>query len=237
MAVPSLVFGCGNNNGGNFDGDMSGIVGLGGGKTSLVSQLGALSDGKFSYCLIPFTSQTVHTSKLNFGTNAIVSGNGVVSTPLVSKQPNTFYFLSLQSIVVGNKTIPYEGGSTEGNVIIDSGTTLTNLPRAFNAKVLAAIASTIDQKPVKDPEGLLDLCYSNNRFKVPDVTVIFKGAAVKLEALNVFVQVQENLVCCTFRGAETEPAIYGSLHQMNFLIGYDTKSRTVSFQSTDCTKH
>ncbi|KAL4301899.1 hypothetical protein GQ457_10G014690 [Hibiscus cannabinus] len=90
VAVPNMVIGCGHNNDGTFNEKTSGIIGLGGGKVSLISQLGASIAGKFSYCLLPI-SETGISSKMNFGSNAVVSGPGVVSTPLVRKSPDTFY--------------------------------------------------------------------------------------------------------------------------------------------------
>lgn len=50
-----IVFGCGHSNYGNMNENDMGIIGLGGGPLSLVSQLGAHYGGrKFSQCLVPF---------------------------------------------------------------------------------------------------------------------------------------------------------------------------------------
>lgn len=60
------------------------------------------------------------SSKINFGSSVDVSGSGVVLTPLVSKDPETYYFLTLKIINVGNESIPFLGsifGTTEGNII------------------------------------------------------------------------------------------------------------------------
>ncbi|MCI48044.1 aspartic proteinase CDR1-like, partial [Trifolium medium] len=81
VSFPKIVVGCGTNNTISlFQGASasSGIVGLGGGPLSLITQLGSSIDRKFSYCLLPYESNT--TSKLNFGDVAVVSGDGVVST-------------------------------------------------------------------------------------------------------------------------------------------------------------
>ncbi|GMI63556.1 CONSTITUTIVE DISEASE RESISTANCE 1 [Hibiscus trionum] len=55
VIIPNVVIGCGHNNDGTFDENTSGIVGLGGGDVSLISQLGTTIAGKFSYCLLPLT--------------------------------------------------------------------------------------------------------------------------------------------------------------------------------------
>nr|POE89524.1 aspartic proteinase cdr1 [Quercus suber] len=81
VPLPKTIIGCGHNNGGTFNANGSGIVGLGSGAVSLVSQLDSSIDGKFSYCLIPLTSQGDTTSKLNFGSNAVVSGTTLTILP------------------------------------------------------------------------------------------------------------------------------------------------------------
>ncbi|KDP39593.1 hypothetical protein JCGZ_02613 [Jatropha curcas] len=240
VALPRSIFGCGHDNAGTFNKKDSGIIGLGGGSVSLISQLGSQIDGKFSYCLVPISSTTGTSSKINFGQNGVVSGQGVVSTPLVSKNPDTFYFLTLEAISVGNKRIEFEGssfGTTEGNIIIDSGTTLTLVPPDFFSELSSAIDDVVKGTRVDDPNGILSLCYSSiSEVSLPTLTVHFSGADVKLNPLNTFVQVSDGVVCLAFGSIESG-AIYGNLSQMNFLIGYDLEEKTVSFKPTDCTQH
>ena len=95
MSFPETIIGRGHDNVGNFDDKGSSIVGIGGGAVSLVSQLSSSIGGKFSYCLVPLTSRDKNSSKLNFGSDAVVSGPGTMSTPLVPKILDTFHFLTL----------------------------------------------------------------------------------------------------------------------------------------------
>ena len=92
--MPLPIIWCGHDNVGNFDDKGSDIVGIGGRAVSLVSQLSSSIGGKFSYCLVPLTSRDKNSSKLNFGSDAVVSGPGTVSTPLVPKILDT-YLLTL----------------------------------------------------------------------------------------------------------------------------------------------
>ncbi|KAF8089160.1 hypothetical protein N665_0516s0018 [Sinapis alba] len=239
VQLKNIVIGCGHNNAGTFSKKGSGIVGLGGGSVSLISQLGDSIDGKFSYCLVPLSSNDT-TSKINFGTNAVVSGNGSVSTPLITKSQATFYYLTLESVSVGSKNIKYplasDSETGEGNIIIDSGTTLTIFTTEFYAELEDAVASSIDAERVNDPQNVLSLCYSATaKPKFPVITMHFDGADVKLDSSNAFIQISEDLVCFAFRG-DDQLAIYGNLSQMNFLVGYDTVSETVSFKHADCAK-
>ncbi|GAV78152.1 Asp domain-containing protein, partial [Cephalotus follicularis] len=238
VAVPKTVFGCGHDNGGAFNEKTTGIIGLGGGQVSLISQLSMSINGKFSYCLVPLTSTSSNdSSTINFGANAVVSGHGAVSTPYVSKDTATFYYLTLKAISVGTKRIENGDSSAlpaEGNIIIDSGTTLTLLPSDFYSKVESAVSDAIDASPIDDPSGQLSLCYeATSNLKVPIITMHFSGADVTLKPVNTFVLVSEGVVCFTFI-ANDQIAIYGNLSQMNFLIGYDTVQNTVSFKPTDC---
>ncbi|GLT76957.1 hypothetical protein SLA2020_485890 [Shorea laevis] len=240
IAFPKTIIGCGRNNRGTFNKEESGIIGLGGGVVSLVSQLGPSIDGKFSYCLVPTSAVPYYSSKIYFGANAIVSGYGVVTTPLVKKNPDTFYFLTLQAISVDDVIIEFKGstfGTTEGNIIIDSGTTATMLPKHFYLKLESAIASKIQAKRVHDPNKVYGLCYKfNSNFKVPTIVVRFAFASVKLDPLNTFIMISKHVGCLAFLPTDGG-AIYGNSNQMNFLIGYDTVKRTVSFKPTDCTMH
>ncbi|KAK9911431.1 hypothetical protein M0R45_035340 [Rubus argutus] len=243
VSFPKTLIGCGHDNAGTFDKKGSGIVGLGGGDESLISQLGTSIDGKFSYCLIPFASNGDQTSKLSFGDNAVVSGSGVLSTPIVVDQSQkTFFFLTLEAISVDDTKIPFSSSSSEtgeGNIIIDSGTTLTILDQSFYSELEDAVDKVVGRERVSDPQVPISLCYkvseSEKEFKTPSITVHFSGADVKLEPKNTFVRMSEETLCFAF-APSASLSIYGNLAQSGFLVGYDLKRKTVSFKPTDCTK-
>ncbi|XAR57631.1 Nepenthesin [Bertholletia excelsa] len=244
VLLPKLVFGCGQQNQGTFNESSSGIVGLGGGSLSLVSQLKDSINGKFSYCLVnPLSSGRDLTSDIFFGDRAVVSGPGVVSTPIIKNSPDTFYYLTLESISVGNKTFPTskkspsssEKAAEEGNIIIDSGTTLTLLPGDLYQDLESELRQAIKANPKPDPSGLLSLCYDGNaNFTVPPIRVQFTGAELELGAESTFVS-QGDLVCLAMVPSR-DLAIFGNLSQMNFLIGYDLENNKLSFKPTDCSK-
>ncbi|CAI9769636.1 unnamed protein product [Fraxinus pennsylvanica] len=245
ISIPNVAIGCGRKNGGTFSAGDSGIAGFGSGKVSLISQLGSSGQGKFSYCLVSFLSETSNSSRLHFGNDAVVFGRGVVSTPIVLKPKQTLYYLTLEGIGVGNERFDFYDPSTppnapnasrEGNIIIDSGTTLTFLPSNLYNNLEKAMVSSIKLRRIKDPQGVLNLCYySPKDIQVPIITVHFKGADVKLNTINTFVRTSENALCFAFAPAKDIP-IYGNLAQVNFLIGYDLNKKTVSFKATDCSK-
>ncbi|CAN1245119.1 Aspartic proteinase CDR1 [Linum grandiflorum] len=240
VALPKTVIGCGHDNAGTFSPKGSGIVGLGGGPASLVTQLGSSIGGKFSYCLVPYTAAKL-TSTMHFGKNAVVSGNNVVSTPLISSPlMSTFYFLQLEAVSVGSTKIPFQGSSigSSGNIIIDSGTTLTLVPTDFLSQLSGAVESQVTGgTKTSDPQGLLSLCYVvNSGLKVPPITAHFQGADVVLESYNTFIDMSDTVTCLAFYGND-ELSIYGNIAQQNFLIGYDLQKQSLSFKPTDCTKN
>ena len=73
-----IAFGCAHND--SFYFDAMGIIGLGPGPSSFVSQIGSK---RFSYCLLPYGTNPSITSKISFGNGSEVVGDGVVSTPLI----------------------------------------------------------------------------------------------------------------------------------------------------------
>ncbi|KAJ8774238.1 hypothetical protein K2173_009669 [Erythroxylum novogranatense] len=241
ISFPKTIIGCGHDNSGTFDAKGSGIIGLGGGQLSLIRQLDSSISGKFSYCLVPLTSQSKnYSSKLNFGNNAVVSGNGVVSTPLSTGTPNTFYYLTLEAISVGDKKIPYRSsssGSSDGNIIIDSGTTLTLIPQDFFSALSSEVDKVAGGKQTQDPNGVFQLCYtSDSQLNIPILTAHFKGADVKLNQGTIFIEAAEGVDCFAFIPTDISVgSIFGNLAQSNLLVGYDLQAMTLSFKPTDCT--
>ncbi|KAF5749269.1 aspartic proteinase CDR1-like [Tripterygium wilfordii] len=241
VSFPGFTFGCGHDNAGSFNEKGTGIVGLGASSVSLISQLDTSISGKFSYCLVPF-SERKSSSKLRFGSEAVVSGAKSVSTPLSRNifHP-VFYYLTLEAITIGDKRLKVNGSSSStgddpGNIIIDSGTTLTLLPSNVYAKMESQVAKSIEAKPVKDPSGILSLCYNSTaQFKAPSMTMHFSNADLKLNDYNTFVEVAEGVVCLAF-GANDDLAIYGNIAQAGFLVGYDLGKKTLTFLPTDCSK-
>lgn len=108
QAFSNIAFGCGSDNMGTFIG-VDGLVGLGKGQLSLVSQLGASVGGLFSYCLVSYASAPTKTSPLLLGS----AGNGVlVYTPLISNDFNpTFYYVTLNGITVNGQPVAYPAGT------------------------------------------------------------------------------------------------------------------------------
>ncbi|XP_060182547.1 aspartic proteinase CDR1-like isoform X2 [Lycium barbarum] len=219
---------------------------IGGGRVSIVNQMNQEIKGKFSYCLIPLLDSSPTnsnaTSHIYFGDSADVYGLDVVSTPLIQKQQNSFYYLNLEGISVRNKTLEFKSSIVnacdEGNIIIDSGTMLTYLPNDFYSVLEKTLVVSINATRKDDPFGIFNVCYQseNGTIDAPKIAVHFTNADVELSAMNTFIEVEEGLICFTMVPDE-ETAILGNLAQMNFVIGYDLVASKVHFLPTDCTKY
>ncbi|KAK6136786.1 hypothetical protein DH2020_029456 [Rehmannia glutinosa] len=187
----------------------------------------------------PVSFPKVVFGKISFGTNAIVTGPSVVSTPLVKKYPDTYYYLTIEGISVGTNQVEYQNSKesvAEGNIIIDSGTTLTYLPSDFYDGLEAALVKAVKGKRVPYSKDSLKLCYElNSDFSAPPVIAHFKGADVELTQENTFLEVEQGIVCLTFVSSG-DLGIFGNLHQMNYEIGYDIVGRSVNFLRKDCSK-
>jgi hypothetical protein len=252
ISFSKIVIGCGHQNtltNVTTAGSNSGIIGFGSGPYSLISQLGSSIGGKFSYCLVPLFSKANISGKLNFGDAAKVSGHGVVSTRLVQPSTNPSYNAYLDAFSVGDHIIKVNQSSTiyvkQGNAIIDSGTTITYLSDDVYSKLESAMASMVKLKRVNDPTKQLNLCYKtpSKKYEIPIITAHFRGADVKLNALNTFIPINHKVVCFAFSSFATLGAfgnspliIYGNVAQQNFLVSFDIQKNIVSFKPTDCAK-
>ncbi|KMT07294.1 hypothetical protein BVRB_6g149230 [Beta vulgaris subsp. vulgaris] len=237
--LQSSIFGCGLSQQGPQNVLLNGIVGLGTGSESLISQLGSNINYKFSYCLAPLSSGV--TSKLTFG--ADVTGPGVVSSPFEVGVSPIYYTLSLAAISVGDQdnSVQVPVGL---DMIIDSGTTYTLLPSSIYESVKSALQNAIALNPVASPIETLDLCYdttqssgSGAQFNPPDVVFHFKGADVVLKPINTFRDIGNDVSCLAMIATSSTLYIFGNIAQINFEIGYDLQAKMVSFAPTDCASH
>ena len=152
----------------------------------------------------------------------------------------TFYVLNIEAVSVGSSKFDFSSSSTfgtNGNIIIDSGTTLTFLPSDTYTSFSKAISEAMDLKPTTSPIQGVDYCYESTTddYKVPPVTVHFEGADVSLKRENLFIRVDNNVVCLAFMDSnDSGLQIYGNIAQTNFLVGYDIKKSTVSFKPANC---
>ncbi|XP_019418814.1 PREDICTED: aspartic proteinase CDR1-like [Lupinus angustifolius] len=247
IQLNNIIFGCGNNNRGNFNDHEMGIIGLGRGPTSLISQIGSSVGGKkFSQCLVPFHTDISISSKMSFGQGSEVLGDGVVSTPLVKGEIGsaygTVYFVTLQGISVEDTRFQISNNSetlSKGNMLIDSGTPSTILQQESYDQVFNEVRKRVPMNSITDDPDLgPQLCYkTSTNLKGPMITMHFEGADIQLTPTQTFIPPKDGVFCFAFTNTSNgDPGTLGNFAQANFLIGYDLENDVVSFKPTDCTK-
>nr|CAB3454509.1 unnamed protein product [Digitaria exilis] len=243
---PGIAFGCSNASSGHYFNGSSGLVGLGRGSLSLVSQLGA---DKFSYCLTP-SQDTNSTSTLLLGPSASLNDTGVGSTPFITSPDmaltNTFYYLNLTGISLGTTalSIPADAFSLTANgtggLFIDSGTTVTSLVDAAYQQVRAAVLSlvTLPTTDGSDATGL-DLCFALPSLTwappaLPSMMLHFDGADMVIPA-DSYMILESGLWCLAMlNNTDGEASVLGNYQQQNMHILYDISQETLSFAPANC---
>ncbi|XP_019417869.1 PREDICTED: aspartic proteinase nepenthesin-1 [Lupinus angustifolius] len=237
--VHEIGFGCGEDNEGDGFQQASGLVGLGRGPLSLVSQL---KEPKFSYCLTNMDDSK--TSVLLLGSLPRVKGKEI-TIPLVKNPLHpSFYYLSLLGITVGDTQLSIEkstfevGNDGSGGLIIDSGTTITYLEEgAFSELKKEFTYQTNLPIDNSGAEGL-DLCFTlptdATQVEIPKLVFHFKGGDLVLPAENYIIADSNLGVACLAMGASSGMSIFGNVQQQNILVNHDLEKETISFVSTKC---
>lgn len=246
VSVPKVGFGCGQDNEGTGFSQGAGLIGLGRGPLSLVSQLGV---PEFSYCLTSIDESK--TSKLLIGPQATSSSTSsssgsIITIPLI-KNPSqpSFYYLPLQGISVGDTLLPIKKSTFSlhsdgsGGLIIDSGTTITYLEEsAFNLVKKEFISQT---KLSVDKSGTagLDLCFTlpsgATQVEVPKLVFHFEGGAdLDLPGENYMIADSSVGLMCLAMGGSSGMSIFGNVQQQNMMVVHDLEKETLSFIPTQC---
>ncbi|XP_054816910.1 aspartic proteinase CDR1-like [Prosopis cineraria] len=233
IGFPTFIFGCSTETTGSFSTGASGIVGLGRGPASLVSQIRDSIEGKFGYCLVPVGQDAY--SQMRFGQSAVISGPDVVITPMIATTPINYYHISFEGITVEGVYIPYITGNL-GNAIIDSGTIVTRLPARLYSFVESQVALHLDRLYTRVQRRFYSLCYSHNNIETmggPKITIHLRGGNLVLSPENIYIQVDYGAVCFNFKSHPTDLVI-GTNVQANFIVSFDLQRREIGFLKINC---
>ncbi|GAV77594.1 Asp domain-containing protein, partial [Cephalotus follicularis] len=232
----NFEFGCGQNNGGNFNGS-AGLLGLGHNRISIISQTKQKYNKIFSMCL---PSSTNSTGFLTFGST---SSQNVAYTPF-SFDPRTFpyYGLEIEAISVGDKRLPiFPIVFLIAGTIIDSGTVITRLPPVAYVVLRDAFSVEMTQYPRAPALSILDTCYDfSNIISVttPTISFFFRGGVeVPIDSSGIFYAKNRSQVCLAFAGNANpiDVAIFGSVQQKTIKVVYNVRQRKIGFAPKGCT--
>ncbi|XP_038694722.1 aspartic proteinase nepenthesin-1-like [Tripterygium wilfordii] len=242
VSVPNVGFGCGDENEGDGFTQAAGLVGLGRGQLSLVSQL---KEPKFSYCLTSI--EETQTGSLLMGSLASLNSTKTVvkTTPLI-KNPSqpSFYYLSLEGITVGETKLSIDKSTFalqddgSGGLIIDSGTTITYLEESAFDLVKKEFKDQINLPLDRSGATGLDLCFilpkGADEVKVPKLIFHFDGADLDLPGENYMIGDSSSGELCLAMGSSNGMSIFGNIQQQNLLVHHDLEKQTLSFVPTQC---
>lgn len=239
--IADFVFGCGRSNKGLF-GEASGLIGLGKGNVSLISQTSTLFGGVFSYCL-PSTDSGESGSLILGGNSSVYRNKTPLSYTkmLQDSQLSSFYMLNLTGITVGNSSLK-SSSFGQNEILIDSGTVITRLPPSIYLGLKDEFTKQFSGYPSAPGFSILDTCFNLSGYKevnLPTVRMQFEGNAeleVDMNGVFYFVKADGSQVCLAFASLmyEDETAIIGNYQQKNLRVVYDTKQSVVGFAKEQC---
>ncbi|EAY87323.1 hypothetical protein OsI_08727 [Oryza sativa Indica Group] len=229
-AVKGFQFGCSHLESG-FSDQTDGLMGLGGGAQSLVSQTAAAYGNSFSYCLPP-TSGSSGFLTLGGGGGA----SGFVTTRMLrSKQIPTFYGARLQDIAVGGKQLGLSPSVFAAGSVVDSGTIITRLPPTAYSALSSAFKAGMKQYRSAPARSILDTCFDfagQTQISIPTVALVFSGgAAIDLDPNGIM---YGNCLAFAATGDDGTTGIIGNVQQRTFEVLYDVGSSTLGFRSGAC---
>ncbi|KAG8054620.1 hypothetical protein GUJ93_ZPchr0001g29822 [Zizania palustris] len=241
IRVDGVVFGCGLDNVGDF-GDASGVIGLGRGNLSLVSQLQV---DRFSYHFAPDDSVDAQSFIL-FGEDAAPQTSRTFSTRLLASDANpNLYYVDLAGIKVDGKDLDIPRGTFDigkdgsGGVALTITTLVTLLDEVAYKLLRQAMVSGIGLSTVDGSALGLDLCYTSQsmaKAKVPSMALVFSGGAVmELEMGNYFYMDETTgLECLTIVPSPAgDGSLLGGLIQTGTHMIYDISGSKLVFESLE----
>ncbi|CAO1941930.1 unnamed protein product, partial [Urochloa humidicola] len=228
--ISNFQFGCSHVESG-FNDQTDGLMGLGGGQESLVSQTAGTFGSAFSYCLPPTSSSS---GFLTLG--AATGGPGFVTTPMLrSSQVPTYYGVRLVAIRVGGRQLLIPRSVFSAGTIMDSGTVITRLPRTAYRALSLAFRAGMTQYPPAPPDGILDTCFDfsgQSNVTIPSVALVFSGGAVVNLVFDGIILYN----CLAFAGNSDDSSlgIIGNVQQRTFEVVYNVGGSTVGFRAGAC---
>ncbi|KAI3508698.1 hypothetical protein L1887_23710 [Cichorium endivia] len=233
--IDGFFFGCGQSNQGLFRGD-AGLLGLGRGKLSIVTQAAEKYGKVFSYCL-PSTASS--TGYLTFGSSGIDSS--VAYTPISDSQGSSFYGLDLEAIYVGgNKLAISPTVFTTSGMIIDSGTVITRLPPTAYSALRTAFRAKMTRYPLTKGFSIFDTCYDLSKFstiRIPTVNFVWGGnTKVDIVPEGILLPLSVNQVCLAFAGNrdDSDIGIFGNTQQKTLEVVHDVTAGKIGFAPGKC---
>ncbi|KAL6606533.1 hypothetical protein ACP70R_042186 [Stipagrostis hirtigluma subsp. patula] len=232
-AIGGFQFGCSHVEQGRFDSRTAGIMALGGGPESLVSQTAATYGNAFSYCLPPTPS---YKGFFLLGVPRVAASRYVV-TPMLrpAQAPSTFHRVLLRAITVGGRRLDVPATVFAAGAVLDTRTVFTRLPPTAYQALRAAFRSSMGMYRPAPPKGAFDTCYDFTgvrNVRLPRIALVFdRNAAVELDPSGVLYN-----DCLAFvpNADDRMPGVLGNVQQRTIEVFFDVGGAAVGFRRGAC---
>ncbi|XP_076944911.1 aspartic proteinase nepenthesin-1-like [Bidens hawaiensis] len=241
--LKKIIFGCGQPDDGHDK--YEGIIGIGRGRESLISQL---NERIFSYCL-GSRSGGETSGVLLTGSKARNEYSDVVqTTPLIRKENMPYYYISLEGISVGETKLgvtssDFAISNGDGGMIIDSGTTFTYLKQDIIDMISNEFMNQTKLEKCNDtitPYSSLEHCFmyqGYDKAEAPKLVFHFEGADWELPLEHYVYEKQDGEGgCLAFMSTSDSDNqfSFGNIMQQNMMVIYDLDQNILSFKHAIC---
>ncbi|WCJ39107.1 Eukaryotic aspartyl protease family protein [Euphorbia peplus] len=240
--VPNYTFGCITKATGTSV-PPQGLLGLGRGPLSLLSQTQNLYKSTFSYCLPNFRAPNFSGS-LRLGPTA--QPLRIKTTPLL-KNPrrSSLYYVNLMAIRVGKRVVDIPPSAlafnptTGAGTIFDSGTVFTRLVAPVYTAVRDAYRRRVGNATVTSLGGF-DTCYTIPNFVSPTITFMFSGMNVTMPPDNLIIRSSTGGLSCLAMASAPDNVnsvlnVIANMQQQNHRILFDVPNSRLGVARETCT--
>ncbi|XP_073271614.1 aspartyl protease AED3-like [Primulina huaijiensis] len=175
-----------------------GLLGLGRGPLSLVTQSNSLYQSTFSYCLPSYKSNNF-TGSLRLGPNS--QPKRIKTSPLLrNPRRSSLYYVNLMAIRVGRRVVNIPPSAftfdptTGAGTVFDSGTVFTSLVKPAYTAVRDEFRRRMGNATISTLGGF-DTCYTVP-VTVPTITFMFSGMNVTLPQDNFLIRSTAGTTSC-----------------------------------------
>lgn len=231
-AVSGFKFGCSHAEQGSFDARAAGIMALGGGPESLLSQTASRYGNAFSYCIPGIPSDP---GFFTLGVPARASSRYVVTPMVRYSQAATYYGVLLRAITVAGQPLAVAPAVFAAGSVLDSRTAITRLPPTAYRALRAAFRSSMSMYRSAPPKGYLDTCYDFTgvvNIRLPKISLVFdRNAVVTLDPSGILFN---DCLAFTSNSDDRMPGVLGSVQQQTIEVLYDVGGGAVGFRQGSC---
>ncbi|CAI0399801.1 unnamed protein product [Linum tenue] len=240
--VPNYTFGCIQKATGSSV-PPQGLLGLGRGPLSFLSQTQSLYQSTFSYCLPSFKSLNFSGS-LRLG--PVAQPKKIKYTPLLrNPRRSSLYYVNLIGIRVGSKVVDIPASAlafnptTGSGTIIDSGTVFTRLVTPAYVAVRDEFRRRVGRNVTVTSLGGFDTCYAS-AIAPPTITFQFAGMNVTLPPDNIMIHSTAGTTSCLAMAAAPDNVnsvvnVVANMQQQNHRIVFDVPNSRIGVAREPCT--